>query len=58
LSAFILMQAAIAEVFPSSDPLDAADFSPIKYINELFPTEQSLTNLVKHFPESILRLWL
>jgi hypothetical protein len=43
----INFQAAIAEVFPSADPLDAADFSPVKYINELFPTEQSLTNLVK-----------
>ena len=41
------MQAAITEVFPSSDPLDASDFSPVNYINELFPTEQSLTNLVR-----------
>jgi hypothetical protein len=45
-------QAAIAEVFPSSDPLDAPDFSPVNYINELFPTEQSLTNLVRTIKEA------
>ena len=34
------------QVFSSeSDPLDASEFSPIDYINDLFPTEQSLTNL-------------
>ena len=40
------VQAAISEVFSTDeDPLDAADFSAVDYINELFPTEQSLTNL-------------
>ena len=39
------VQAAIDEVFPSDDPLDAPDFDPIDYINEMFPTEQSLVNL-------------
>jgi hypothetical protein len=47
-------QAAIAEVFPSSDPLDAPDFSPVNYINELFPTEQSLTNLVRIIKEAAI----
>ena len=53
-SALYFFQAAIAEVFPSSDPLDAPDFSPVNYINELFPTEQSLTNLVRTFKETIV----
>ena len=40
------VQAAISEVFSADeDALDAADFSAVEYINELFPTEQSLTNL-------------
>ena len=40
------VQAAISEVFSTDeDPLDAAEFSAIDYINEMFPTEQSLTNL-------------
>ena len=39
------VQAAIAEVFPSDDPLDSPDFNSVDYINELFPTEQSLSNL-------------
>lgn len=29
----------------SSDPLDSADFNAIDYINQLFPTEQSLTQI-------------
>jgi vacuolar protein sorting-associated protein 53 len=32
-------------VFPSQDPLDKADFNPVDYINSLFPTEQSLSNI-------------
>lgn len=36
---------AIDQVFPSDDPLDKADFNPIDYINNLFPTEQSLSNI-------------
>ena len=39
------VQAAINEIFPSDDPLDAPDFDPVDYINEMFPTEQSLVNL-------------
>jgi hypothetical protein len=40
------VQAAISEVFcTDEDPLDAADFNAVDYINELFPTEQSLSNL-------------
>lgn len=30
---------------PSDDPVDVADFNPIDYINSLFPTEQSLSNI-------------
>ena len=26
------------QVFPSQDPLDRADFNPVDYINNLFPT--------------------
>lgn len=33
------------QVFPSQDPLDRGDFNPIDYINNLFPTEQSLSNI-------------
>lgn len=40
------VQAAISEVFSTDeDPLDAAEFSAVDYINDMFPTEQSLTNL-------------
>ncbi|CAG9826646.1 unnamed protein product [Diabrotica balteata] len=40
-----LVQKAIEEVFPSKDPLDEPDFNSIDYINSLFPTEQSLSNI-------------
>lgn len=33
------------QVFPSNDPLDQPDFNPVDYINTLFPTEQSLSNI-------------
>lgn len=33
------------QILPSNDPLDKPDFDPIDYINNLFPTEQSLTNI-------------
>eukprot|EP00053_Salpingoeca_punica_P016055 m.149724 g.149724 ORF g.149724 m.149724 type:complete len:855 (+) comp16865_c0_seq1:404-2968(+) len=39
------VEKALAEVFPSDDPLDAPDFDPVVYINNVFPSEQSLTNL-------------
>ncbi|RWS10752.1 vacuolar protein sorting-associated protein 53-like protein, partial [Dinothrombium tinctorium] len=32
-------------VLSSDDPLDKADFNPIDYINGIFPTEQSLSNI-------------
>ncbi|RZC42545.1 vacuolar protein sorting-associated protein 53 -like protein, partial [Asbolus verrucosus] len=32
-------------VLPSKDPLDEPDFNSIDYINSLFPTEQSLSNI-------------
>ncbi|XP_044261324.1 vacuolar protein sorting-associated protein 53 homolog [Tribolium madens] len=39
------VQKAISEVLPSKDPLDEPDFNSIDYINSLFPTEQSLSNI-------------
>lgn len=33
------------QVLPSNDPLDQPDFNPVDYINTLFPTEQSLSNI-------------
>eukprot|EP01134_Creolimax_fragrantissima_P003390 CFRG3390T1 len=39
------VEAAISEVLQSNDPLDQADFDAIEYINKLFPTEQSLSEL-------------
>lgn len=33
------------QVLPSTDPLDQADFNTVDYINSLFPTEQSLSNI-------------
>ncbi|KAF6202809.1 hypothetical protein GE061_003212 [Apolygus lucorum] len=39
------VQKAIDQVIPSADPLDQPDFDPVNYINSIFPTEQSLSNL-------------
>ncbi|CAM1308632.1 VPS53 (predicted), partial [Pycnogonum litorale] len=39
------VQEAISNVLPSSDPLDKPDFNAVGYINTLFPTEQSLSNI-------------
>ncbi|XP_049767266.1 vacuolar protein sorting-associated protein 53 homolog [Schistocerca cancellata] len=39
------VQRAIEQVLPSSDPLDKPDFNAVDYINTLFPTEQSLSNI-------------
>ena len=36
---------AITELFPSSDPLDQVNFDPIEYINNRFPTQQSMSQL-------------
>ena len=36
---------AIAEVLPSNDPLDRADFNPIDFINAQFPTEVTMDRL-------------
>ena len=32
-------------MLPSTDPLDQPDFNAVDYINSLFPTEQSLSNI-------------
>jgi len=39
------VQAAIDQVLPSDDPLDQPDLDCVQYINNLFPSEQSLNNL-------------
>ncbi|XP_035224541.1 vacuolar protein sorting-associated protein 53 homolog isoform X2 [Stegodyphus dumicola] len=39
------VQNAIEQVLPSTDPLDHPDFNAVEYINKLFPTEQSLSNI-------------
>ena len=36
---------AISLILPSDDPLEKPDFDLVEYINELFPNEQSLSNL-------------
>lgn len=33
------------QVLPSNDPLDQPDFNVVDYINQLFPNEQSLSNI-------------
>ena len=33
------------EIVPSDDTLDRPNFDIVDYINELFPTEQSLSNI-------------
>ena len=37
------LENALKEVLPSDDPLDRADFDPVKYINNIFPDEDSLS---------------
>ncbi|XP_011299307.1 vacuolar protein sorting-associated protein 53 homolog [Fopius arisanus] len=39
------VQSVIEQVLPSSDPLDQPNFNVVDYINSLFPTEQSLSNI-------------
>ncbi|KAL1457860.1 hypothetical protein WDU94_008049 [Cyamophila willieti] len=39
------VQDALKEIMPSSDVLDDHDFDAVQYINSLFPTEQSLSNI-------------
>ncbi|PIK58739.1 putative vacuolar protein sorting-associated protein 53-like [Apostichopus japonicus] len=39
------VQEAIDQVLPSTDPLDKPDFNAVEFINNLFPTEQSLANI-------------
>lgn len=53
------VQSAIEEVLPKKDPLDESDFNCIDYINSLFPTEQSLSNIddvVAKFENKILTI--
>lgn len=39
------VQSAIEHVLQSTDPLDQPDFIEIDYINQIFPNEQSLSNI-------------
>ncbi|EZA62262.1 vacuolar protein sorting-associated protein 53 homolog [Ooceraea biroi] len=39
------VQSVIEQVLPSNDPLDQPNFNVVDYINSLFPTEQSLSNI-------------
>ena len=39
------VQQTISSILPSEDPLDKPDFDLVEYINELFPNEQSLSNI-------------
>ncbi|XP_032672453.1 vacuolar protein sorting-associated protein 53 homolog [Odontomachus brunneus] len=39
------VQNVIEQVLPSNDPLDQSNFNVVDYINSLFPTEQSLSNI-------------
>lgn len=39
------VQRAIEQVLQSADPLDHPDFDPTYYVNQLFPNEQSLSNI-------------
>lgn len=39
------VQEALKEIMPSNDVLDDPDFDSVQYINSLFPTEQSLSNI-------------
>ncbi|XP_034947406.1 vacuolar protein sorting-associated protein 53 homolog [Chelonus insularis] len=39
------VQSVIEQVLPSNDPLDQPNFNVVDYINTLFPTEQSLSNI-------------
>jgi hypothetical protein len=38
------LEAALRDVVPSTDPLDAPDFNPTSHINKLFPNEESLSS--------------
>lgn len=43
---FIFLKSVnIFKVISSNDPLDDPEFNSINYINSLFPTEQSLSNI-------------
>jgi len=39
------VQSVLGDIFPSTDPLEQVNFNVVDYINTLFPTEQSLSNI-------------
>ncbi|BFZ18354.1 hypothetical protein BsWGS_21393 [Bradybaena similaris] len=57
LSFPVEVQEAIEQVLPSNDPLDRPDFNPVDYINTLFPTEQSLSNIDEVVAKIRQKIW-
>ncbi|CAG5135782.1 unnamed protein product, partial [Candidula unifasciata] len=57
LSFPVEVQEAIEQVLPSNDPLDRPDFNPVDYINTLFPTEQSLSNIDEVVGKIRQKIW-
>lgn len=47
---------AIEELLPNSEQFDNPEFSTVTYINELFPTEQSLSNIETVYARCTYRL--
>ena len=45
------LEAAIRDVVPAADALDAADFDPTEHINKLFPSEDSLSGVDSYSAE-------
>ncbi|CAG5081341.1 Similar to Vps53: Vacuolar protein sorting-associated protein 53 homolog (Mus musculus) [Cotesia congregata] len=45
MSNFFTFPPDVQAVLPSNDPLDQPDFNVVDYINQLFPNEQSLSNI-------------
>ncbi len=41
----LAVEQALEECLPSEDPLDARDFDPVGFVNELFPDEASFARL-------------
>lgn len=40
-----VLQQLLADIIPSTDPLDSLTFNPVEYINNMLPNEQSLTDI-------------
>ncbi|XP_076633152.1 vacuolar protein sorting 53 [Colletes latitarsis] len=51
------VQNVIEQVLPSTDPLDQPNFNVVDYINSLFPSEQSLSNIDVVVSNMELKIW-